>query len=123
MKSYRTADTATPAKGYVFTLPSLTIPGQSLSLKDLLERYVISGTTEMFNAQFTGEDETDIPDNLEKMDKMEKIHLARELRLGIEDAREKLHEQSKKQTAKDAPKSTDGPPTTEPPALQSEAGE
>lgn len=116
--SHRTAYNVKPSEGQIFTDPSLTIPGQSLSLRELLERYVISGTTETFKGTYTGEEETEIPDNIEKMDRMEKLDLARDLRHSIADAQQQLAFQQK-EAAKASQKSKDSNTPTNPPTVHS----
>ncbi|AXL15344.1 hypothetical protein [Microviridae sp.] len=67
-----------------FTQPSLTVPGQTLSLRELLERYVMGGQIEQFKGVYDGD--SDLPDNLEQMDTFEKLDLARNLRESINNA-------------------------------------
>lgn len=77
------------AFGETFTGPSLTIPDQSLSLKDLLERYVMGQSVETFQGHYNGEDH-DVPLGIERMDQLEKLDLARQVRQGIKEAQENL---------------------------------
>jgi len=73
------------ANGEVFTLPSLTIPGQSLSLKTLLERYVKGGAVAVFPPVYS--DDPLIPDDLERMDEIERIEFARGIKTALHNAR------------------------------------
>lgn len=68
--------------GETFTQPSLTIPDQSLSLRDLLERYVMGQNVEKFATVYNG-DEDLVPLGIDRMDKMEKTDLARNIRKQI----------------------------------------
>lgn len=63
--------------GEVFTKPSQTIPGQSMPLQDLLERYVRGQDVKVFSGQF-GVDE-DLPDGIENMDPFERAEYAQDL--------------------------------------------
>lgn len=67
--------------------PSLTVPGMTLSLKQLVERYTRGGNVAMFNPVYT--DDLDIPDNLERMDPMERLDHARQIQQGISEYRMK----------------------------------
>lgn len=68
--------------GEIFTMPSKTVPGMTLGLPELLERYVRNPDSV---ARFTPvySDDDDIPDNIERMDEMERIDLARDIKQGI----------------------------------------
>lgn len=96
---------------------SLTIPGQTLPLRTLLDRYVMGGNVEVFPPVYLGEEETDIPDDLERMDPFEKLEMARELRQSIADA-----QLGKQQTVEPVsepvsePKQEPKPTTTQPPS-------
>lgn len=79
-----------------FKGPSLTIPGQTLSLRDLLERYVMSGTVETHRGVY--DSDLDLPDNIEKMDVFEKLDLAKNIRDGIEQHQQMAQPTDKKQT-------------------------
>lgn len=93
-----------------FKRPSLTVPGQTLSLKQLLDRYVKGQDVDVFTPQYS--EDPDIPDNLEKMDTLEKLDLAQNIRRGIKSFREQIVE-----NFKNAPKpepSQPGVPTEKP---------
>lgn len=62
--------------GEVFTLPSLTIPGQSLSLQELLDRFVRGSDIPEFEGEFT---EDPFLDNVERMDFDERAELRQQL--------------------------------------------
>jgi len=68
------------------TKPSLTVPGQAMSMDELIRRYVRGETVTTFQGNYTLDD--NIPDNLERMDEMEKLDLARQLKSGIQHAQE-----------------------------------
>jgi len=74
--------------GEQFTLPSLTVPDMSIPLPTLLKRYRRDGT-EFLEGVYTGDD-PDLPDNFEKMDKMQRIDFARENAARIAEGRAKL---------------------------------
>jgi len=74
-------------EGEKFTLPSLTIPGQTLSLKELLEKYVRGQDVTVFEGVYNDDD---IPDNLELMTEIERIDAARNLKDAIDVERERL---------------------------------
>lgn len=61
--------------------PSLTVPGQTLSLKELLARYTRGQSVETFTPIY---DDGYYPET-DRMDKIEKIELARSLRGAIDD--------------------------------------
>lgn len=73
--------------GKTFTLPSETVPGMTLSIKELLARFVRGDNVTTFDPVYT--DDPDIPDNLERMDPMERLDYARSLRQGISDAQQR----------------------------------
>lgn len=68
--------TATPSPGKHFTEPSVTVPGQTLPLKVLLERYVRGGDVQVFPGVY----DDVLPDNIEKMDVFERLELASALK-------------------------------------------
>lgn len=67
--------------GETNNLPSMTVPGMTMGLKEMLERYVRGGDVETFQGTYT---DADIPDNLERMTEMDKLDLAREIKQSIE---------------------------------------
>lgn len=80
---------------------SCTVPGMTLSLAELLKRHVRGGDVTVYEGVYS--DDPDIPDNLERMTEIERIDLAREIRVGIDDARGRLNADAvfKKQKAKE----------------------
>lgn len=82
--NYTTKHNANPegSKG-----PSKTIPGQSMPLKELVSRYMRGQNVIVHEGVFS--DETMIPDNLERMDPMDRIDYARQLREGIKEIQTK----------------------------------
>jgi len=77
-------------KGEVYTLPSLTIPDQALSLETLITRYVRGGEVQVFPGVFGGDDL--IPVNLERMDEIERIELARNIKASMPSAIKRLQD-------------------------------
>ena len=63
------------------TKPSLTVPGMTMSLEELLKRYVRGDSVTTFTPVYVGDD--DMPD-IASMTEMDKIDLARDLQSGIE---------------------------------------
>lgn len=62
--------------------PSLTVPNMTLSLDELLKRYVRGENVTVFEPQFT--DDPDL-DGYDRMNTMEKIEAADDIRRGISD--------------------------------------
>lgn len=58
-------------------LPSLTVPGMTMSLEELLRRYVRGENVQTFQAVYTGEE--DVPD-FASMTEMDKLDMARDLK-------------------------------------------
>lgn len=80
--NFRNNFTATPTKGEIQkNKVSATIPGQTLSLKELLTRYTRGQSIETFTPVY---DEGYYPDT-SRMDKLDKLDLARQLKTSIED--------------------------------------
>lgn len=67
------------------TGPGVTVPGMTLSLGDLLKRYVRGGQVTTFTPVYT--DDEMIPDDLERMDEIERIEAARALAGSIDEFR------------------------------------
>lgn len=97
-----------------FTQPSLTVPGQTLSLRELLERYVVSGTVETHRGVY----DMELPENFEKMDVFEKLDMAAQLRQGIANAQAAADQPPPPAPPHDAPTLTPTPP---PPIIQKDA--
>lgn len=62
--------------GETNTKPSLTVPGMTMSLDELLKRYVRGDSVNIFTPTYLGED--DLP-NIERMDAMDRLDLAHSL--------------------------------------------
>jgi len=71
----------------VNTLPSLTVPGMTMSLEELLRRYVRGENVQTFQAQYAGEE--DIPD-FNGMSEMDKIDMAKDLKQFVAEQQFKL---------------------------------
>lgn len=74
--------------GEINNEPSKTVPDQSLSIKELFARYIRNGTfddDQQFPGVYTGADDLVIPVDFERMDQVEKIQLARDIKEGIQD--------------------------------------
>jgi len=56
--------------------PSKTVPGQTLSIRELLDRYVRGEQVEVFHPTYTDDD---IPDHLEHMTEIERKELASDI--------------------------------------------
>jgi len=68
--------------GEVFKLPSKTVPGMTLPLAELLDRYVKKMPVDMFPGQYSDDD--DMPD-VSRMDTIERLEAARQLKNSIRD--------------------------------------
>lgn len=60
-----------------FKMPSKTIPGQTMSLQEILRRYVRGEQIKQFTPQYAGDD--DIP-NVERMNEMDRLDMARAMK-------------------------------------------
>lgn len=96
--------------------PSETIPGQTLGLEELLKRFVRGQDVKVFTPTFLGDD-SDVPDDLERMNEMDKLDMARELRQGIRDKQDRMAAAKKeKEKEKPAPAPAPAPPPSGDPA-------
>lgn len=95
-----------PAKE-VNDLPSETQPGMALTMRQLMDKYVRGQAT--FVPVYT--DDPDIPDNIERMDNIDRLDMARDLRGYIDRGQEELfqrqEERKKKKVAPPSPTSPD----------------
>lgn len=66
--------------------PSKTVPGMTLSLRELLDRYIKGGSVEVFNGVY----DSTAPENIERLDPMERLDLARNLKGAIDDAQKRI---------------------------------
>lgn len=71
--------------GEVNNLPSKTIPGQTLGLAQLLERFARGENITTFQPVFS--DDPDLPDGVENMSIFEKLDMSNAIKDGIEDFR------------------------------------
>lgn len=67
--------------GEVNNLPSLTVPGMTLGLKELLQRFVRGDNVTTFQPSYLGDD-SDMPD-VSRMNTMERIEMAAEIKQAI----------------------------------------
>lgn len=79
--------------GEINDLPSKTIPGMTLSLEELVKRYVRGDSVQTFMPSYT--DDPDMPDNIDRLDEIERLDMARQLKAGIEDYRVKKSAEKK----------------------------
>lgn len=76
-----------PQSYEVITGPSLTVPDQNLSMRELLDRYVRGEHVEVFTPVFS--DDNDLPDGLEHMTELERIDMSRDVTNFIDTHRNK----------------------------------
>jgi len=103
MRMFTHASYAQEAKprGEVFTKPSQTVPGMVPDLRDLIDRYVRGEHVEQFNPVYIDNDL--VPDNFERMDVFDRAELAHELKLGIEQTRQRLGRKKPEKTQEAVP--------------------
>lgn len=75
------------AAGEINDEPSLTVPGMTLSLEELLRRHVRGEHVSVFTPVFS--EDPGIPDGLERMDEMDRLDMSRALKQGIESERQR----------------------------------
>jgi len=80
--SWEGADQIRNNVGEIFTQPSLTVPDQALSIRDLVARFTRGQDVRTYEGQYTHD--RSIPDNLERMTEMDRLDLSRQLKDGIE---------------------------------------
>jgi len=93
------------------TEPSKTVPGMTLSLRDLLDRYIKGGSVAVFEGQY---DAFDVPDNIERMDPMERLELSREIGASLEHHRTKPNKPLPAPQPEPAPQPIPNPPAPSP---------
>lgn len=79
---------------------SMTVPDQTLTIRQLLERYTTGGSVATFTPVYNGDEEFA---EFEKMDKLDKLMYAQELEEGIQEFRRTKavqREEAKKAAAK-----------------------
>lgn len=79
--------------GEVNLIPSQTVPGMTLSLKDLLARYVRGEDVTTFTPVFT--DDAAIPDDLERLDYLDRLSLSRVIREELNEYRSRPRKKAK----------------------------
>lgn len=77
-----------PREEAVSSIPSQTVPGMTLSLRDLVERYTRGLDVQMFQPVYDGDDDF-MPPNLDKMTEIERIDLSRDIGEAIFEHRSK----------------------------------
>lgn len=85
MLNQRTYADARIRRGENYSLPSLTVPDHVVSPRDLLARFKRGENISVFDPVFT--DSEYIPDDIERMDRLDKIDLAREIAESVHAAR------------------------------------
>jgi len=90
-------------KGFEFTQPSVTVPGQVHSIKQILERFRRGQGVQSFPGVYNPE----VPPGYETMDKIERIEAAREQaakvsRMRADLLRKEANEKAAKQAVKEA---------------------
>lgn len=68
------------------TLPSMTVPGMSMSMRELVQRFTRGEAVPTFTPQFHGDDQL-IPENLERLDVQDKLMLSQQLADAIQTER------------------------------------
>lgn len=64
-----------------FTLPSQTVPDMAMTLQELVQRFVQGQHVETFHPHYDGDG--DLPADIERLDALERLDLARNIRAGI----------------------------------------
>lgn len=85
--------------GEVNVLPSKTVPDMVLPLRTLIERFTRGQQVQQFNPVYLGED-TLVPADLERMDPVDRLIYAQQLRAEIESARKKNYQLQEQQKQK-----------------------
>jgi len=79
---YQNYSTYVRPPGEVIESPGLTVPGQALAVRDILERYVRGRDVETFAGVYTDSDL--VPDGWERMDEIERIEYTRAMKADLE---------------------------------------
>lgn len=98
MKKLRTAHNAVPFKGYVTEKPSLTIPGQVMSLRTVVERYRRGQHIETFTPIYN----PDFPPGYESLSKLDRLDMARSQARNVRNIRTALSKQAKEEAHNEA---------------------
>lgn len=90
--------------GEVNSLPSLTQPEMTMSLKELLNRYTRGGQVATFTPVYQDHEDFDDSPELEKMDAPEKLQYALDIKMGIKQKQRQMAEEKlRKQEAQKIP--------------------
>lgn len=90
-------------KGVSNNLPPITVPGQALSIQEVIARYQSGRDVSHFAGSYTDSDL--VPDNWERMDVMERLDYTRQMRVDIALAARRMDDAAKAaEAAKDVPK-------------------
>lgn len=93
--------------------PSKTVPGQSVPLRQLVERYVRGQEVPVFEPSY--DEHGHLPDNLETMSRFDKIDLARQIRESIQEHQNRPKPEPKPTKPEPAPVPVpDSPPVPSP---------
>lgn len=84
-------------EGQIFTDPSLTVPNQTMPLRELLERFTRGEAVALITPNYTGEEETL---DLERLDEMDKLDLMREVTEGIKETQTRIDRRKKEKAKK-----------------------
>jgi len=79
----------TGSPGFKFTKPSLTIPGQVLTLRKILTRFRNGQGAQVYEGVYN----PDVPPGIEKMDALDRADAAREMRAKVDSMRTRLARQ------------------------------
>lgn len=90
-------------KGEVNTLPSMTVPDQSMSIQEIVRRYASGLPLGGERVPFYMDEDTDLPD-LSKMDKIERLETLRELADEYTEKTTKIKNAQKDKAKKEAEK-------------------
>lgn len=101
------------------TLPSETVPGMTLGMRELLDRYVRGDHVERYEAQWGVSD--DIPHEIDRMDKQDQLMMARQIRESIEDIQKARKRGPGPSPQPPAPPPLPGNPAPQPPVPQPSA--
>lgn len=106
----KTIFNAIPYNGKVFTMPSMTIPDQTLSIREILDRYARGLPLEARTPIW--DENPDIDDYIEdprRMDLSERQQLAEEAKRELDEIKQKMAAKPKKKPIIEPPISTDPP--------------
>ena len=87
-------------KGFTFNSPSLTVPGQVLSIKTIAERFRRGQGIQSYTPSYN----PDIPPGIENLNKLERIDALRYAAKNVQNIRENLQNAAKTQKQDEAEK-------------------